>query len=52
MSSTDGDILCDGYVARAAWTAWTFHCMFIQRSSQVQDFPPFGNERTSAGWWD
>lgn len=34
--STDGDILCDGYAARSAWTAGTVYCMFIQCSSQVQ----------------
>lgn len=39
MFSTDGVILCDGHAARAAWTAWTVYCVFIQRSSQVQDFP-------------
>lgn len=38
MFSTDGVILCDGYAARASWTAWIVYCVFIQRSSQVQDF--------------
>lgn len=39
MFSADGDFLCDGHAARSTWTTWTVHCVFIQRSAQVQNIP-------------
>lgn len=35
----DGHIFRDGHAARPAWAAWTLCCLFIQRFSQVRDFP-------------
>lgn len=41
LLSTDGDILCDGHAAGAAWTPWTLYCVFVQCSSKVSHFPRY-----------